>query len=115
MKANILELIRRKRDVSFVELAREIPGFSDPFGGGCDLAVSAWENVILWTDLSAEAVKAMQELEADGLIDAHLCGVFPYVIDGATLNLPLAKPKRHYKKPHWLPVTWSTTTPRKTR
>jgi hypothetical protein len=112
MKAEILELIRRKQAVSFVELAREIPGFSDPFGGGLDMAVSAWGNVILWTDLTAEAIQAMQELEAEGKIDAHLCGPFPYWIDGATLNLPLAKPKRSYKKPRWLPVTWSTATPR---
>jgi len=108
MKSEILELIRRKQDVTFVELAREIPGFTDKTGG-MDMAVSAWANVVLWTDLSPEAVKAMQELETEGSIDAHLCGVFPYLIDGATLNLPIAKPKRSYRKPRWLPVTWSTT------
>jgi len=107
MKSEILDLIRRKQAVSFVELAREIPGFTATTGG-MDMVVSAWENVVLWTDLSREAIHAMQELEAEGSIDAHLCGVFPYLIDGATLNLPVAKPKRSYRKPRWLPVTWST-------
>lgn len=108
MKAEILELIRRKQSVSFVELSREIPGFTDKTGAGLDMAVTEWQNVILWTAMSREAVHALQELEAEGSIDAHLCGVWPYLIDGATLNLPLAKPKRGYKKPRWLPVTWST-------
>ena len=107
MKSEILELIRRKQAVSFVELAREIPGFTDT-ADGMDMAVTEWANVILWTDLSREAIRAIQELEAEGSIDAHLCGVWPYVIDGATLNLPIAKPKRSYRKPRWLPVTWST-------
>lgn len=108
MKADILKLIRQKQDVTFVELAREIPGFTDT-AGGLDMAVTEWENVILWTDLSREAIQAMRELEADGVIDAHLCGVFVYLIDGAVLSLPIAKPKRSYRKPRWLPVTWSTT------
>jgi len=107
MKSEILELIRQKQNVSFVELAREIPGFTDT-AGGLDMAVTEWHNVILWTDLSLEAIQAMQELEAEGSIDAHLCGVFVYLIDGQTLNLPMAKPKRSYRKPRWLPVTWST-------
>ena len=109
MKAAILALIQSRQDVSFAELARDVPGFaaSDPaesFDLGTDKT-----GVILWSGLSRQAFNAMRALQADGRIRARASGVLPYLIDGITLSLKVAKPARSYKRTRWLPVTWRTT------
>ena len=103
MKDDILAYIRDRGRVSFAELQRDIPRFTRPNG----YTLTDPRGAILWTNLSAGACESIRTLQADGAIQATTCGPWPYLIDGLTLRLPLAKPGRTYKRPRWLPVTWS--------
>ena len=109
MKAAILALIQSRQDVSFAELARDVPGFasSDP-AESFELGIDR-PGVILWSGLSRHAFNAMRALQTEGKIQARASGVLPYLIDGITLSLKVAKPGRSYRRCRWLPVTWRTT------
>jgi hypothetical protein len=101
MKQEILDCIS-KGAVSFVELAREVPGFE----GDLQLRLPQ-KNWVLWSGLSQEAVDALKELMDDNLITQTPCQPITYMVDGGWLDLPLVKTARSYKKPHWIPVTYS--------
>ena len=109
MKATILALIQSRQDVSFAELARDVPGFtaSDP-AESFELGIDR-PGVILWSGLSRHAFNAMRALQTEGRIQARASGVMVYLIDGVTLSLKIAKPGRSYRRCRWLPVTWRTT------
>ena len=100
MKKEILDCIK-KGGVSFVELAREVPGFKG------DYQIRNEHNWVFWAGLSVDAANTLHELEMDGLIEKHPCDAIIYVMDGGWLQLPLVKTARTYKKPHWMPVTYS--------
>src|SRR5258705_13215248 len=99
-------LIDRIRDylkvgaVSFAELSRHVDGFD---GEGV-LAVDA-NNIVLWAEISYEAADAVRQLLAAGDCYAEPASPLVYMLDGFSLNLPLAQRAVAYKTPHWLPVT----------
>ncbi len=63
------------------------------------------KNIILWSNVSKEAVRALGELLAEKKIMMLRSSILVYAFDGSILsNTPIAKRIRHYKKPHWLPV-----------
>jgi hypothetical protein len=107
LKEAILDLVKTRQNVSFVEIGR-LEGATGahgigPGGGGNP------ENVIYWSGLSESAVDALLDLRAEGAIHYQpVSSVLVYLADGALMNLPRVKSvaalKRGYKKPHWLPV-----------
>lgn len=100
MAAKIVQHVAGNPGTSFVELFDELG--ADARGDGW-LTTTKNKNVILWTGISEtfrQALNlAMAELEMDP------CNVLVYLMDGATLPLPLVKRNHPYRKPHWLPVT----------
>lgn len=109
MQEQIINYVRQRKDVSFAELCRDIPGFK----GELTLTASQCENVILWAGMSAEAISTMAELEREEKIHFKSTPVLTYMIDGATLKLPVAKALKNYKSPRWLPVIVTTNSPPK--
>lgn len=101
MKQEILKCIS-KGGVSFVELARDVPGFE----GDSQIRLPS-KNWVLWSGLSEQAANSLKELLDANLIVQKPCDKMIYVVDGGWLNLPIVKTDRTYKKPHWLPVTYS--------
>lgn len=102
LKTDLLNFIRTKRQVSFAQLQKRIPSFS----GNQPLALGEDSNIILWSGVSAEAVKALQELLEEKLIKIERTTHLVYFIDGIVPRLPLVKrpPSCGYKSKHWLPV-----------
>lgn len=100
MKENILRCIS-KGGVSFVELSREVPGFKG------DNWIKTDKNWIFWSNISDEAAQTLLDLENENLIKKIPCQSIIYIMDGGWIDLPLVKSDRTYKKPHWLPVTYS--------
>jgi hypothetical protein len=100
-KESILKYITEKGSVTFVELQRD---FAD-MRGTCDMSMMD-ENIVYWVGLSDTGAKMISELKSDKLITFDPVHVFTYLIDGATLKLPiLRKASMPLKTPHWLPVT----------
>jgi hypothetical protein len=101
MKEEILEYIKTYDFVSFVELCKEIEGFS---GEGTfeneDL------NIIFWQGVSQEGFDTMHELQEEKLIKPEWCSPMLYIIDGLVIDLPVAKSIRKYKDKRWCPVVW---------
>jgi len=100
LKQAILDMVRELDYVSFVNLSK-IEGFK----GDRTWAIPG--NIVFWSGMSEEAIRAMQELVMDDLIHGVTANPLVYVIDGMYLDFPLATSiHRQYKKPHWYRVTF---------
>lgn len=105
MAEQIVELVEARRHVSFAELCREIEGFD---GGELELRVPGCTNIVLWSGMTDAACDAIEELQKADRIHQVPASWMTYLIDGAALKLPIVKTaRRHYKKPHWLPVVFN--------
>ena len=102
MAASIYELVLSRRSVSFVELEKGIEGFAGE--KAMILHGDGYDNIVLWDGVSEEAAAALDELRSDGRIHFTPTNVLVYLIDGIVPDLPIAKSRRKYKKPHWLPA-----------
>ncbi|MCP5537242.1 MAG: hypothetical protein H7A51_13560 [Akkermansiaceae bacterium] len=104
MKTSIIDLIRERQHVSFLELTHAIPGFS----GDITMVHGDDPNIILWHSLSKDAYEALTALLYAGEIFVHPTNSLLYTIDGGTIDLPVIKrpPSGGYKTPHWYPVTF---------
>ena len=103
MKDAILNLVKNRQHVSMVELCREIPGFK----GNLDWVLGT--NTVIWINVSEKAIEAMNSLVRENKIEAVSCSPWVYITDGAMLEYPLVTSlTADFKKPHWLPVTFST-------
>ncbi len=101
MKEKIFNFIKASNGVSFVELSRNIDGFNG------DYEFHAMNNLIVWADMSIEAVNSIQELCKEGRIIPIKAQSLIYMIDGMGLNYPIAKKEISYKKPHWMPTVFN--------
>jgi hypothetical protein len=102
IKDDILAAIRG--GTSFVELAREVPGWK----GNFVWHIPGNPNVVLWADMSEDAISALVELLREKKIDAVPTSLLVYLHDGQMLQFPLVKSlKTKYKKPHWLPMVFN--------
>jgi hypothetical protein len=92
----------RGNGLTFVELLRYLPYLKGDY--------SFWignNSIVAWIGVSQECIHALQALLSSEQISLHPSQPLTYYIDGCALTLPLAKSARKYKKPHWLPVTFS--------
>lgn len=101
MAEQILEMVTQRRTVTFAELD-QIDGFS-----GGDLALMLGENIIMWSGLTEKACDAIGELRASRQIHPVPTSALTYAYERKVLNLPLAKARRAYKRPHWIPVVFN--------
>jgi len=103
MEEDIFNYVKNNQHVSMVELCREIPGFKG------DRVWYLGSNTIIWNDCSDVGVEAMNSLLKNQKIVGVKVSPFVYVVDGIVPRYPIAKNSTFdYKKPHWLPVTFST-------
>jgi hypothetical protein len=99
--SNLEKMIREqlnKDHVSFAELSR-----LDGFKGEMALFFED-KNIMLWPKLSEEAVEILDRLRGAGEFHYHPTLPLIYLVDGVSLNMPIAKSDRHYSEMHWLPV-----------
>ena len=97
-KERVLNLCQ-KPGVSMAEISR-MPNA----GGGGNLTSGTCQNIILWDGIQRNLADAISQLLADAQIEVRSSSPLIYLIDGASLRLPIAKQHRNYKTPHWLPV-----------
>jgi len=97
LKNQILNFVKKRRYVSFVEIERE-------FGKGEEMLYDPDTNIVYWGNLKPEVCDAIIELINEGKLYIRPCTVFVYLVDGKVLGLPIARRIRKYKRLHWLPV-----------
>jgi hypothetical protein len=103
IKATLLAYIREHRyGLSFVNLKDAVGADAD---GNYELAYAPNPSILFWQGMSAEFVAAVGELMTERAIELNSTPSLTYMIDGRMLRLPLAKRLRHYKEPHWAPVS----------
>ena len=103
MANKILALVKERGHVSFVELDREIEGFT---GGehALESLRPKHSNIIIWVNLTEEGSATIRALLEQELIHTTTCSsLLVYMVDGGFLKMPIARRARHYKEPHWLP------------
>jgi len=112
MAQKIYELVRTRRHVSFVELQRVIPGFKQKGADGNTTAFILPDipQIVIWVDLSKEAIDALGELMGSKKVFLNPCSLMVYMVDGAMLNLPIPKrkPRKGSKKDYWVPCVLDT-------
>jgi len=101
LRDRILSVIREVDTVTFSELRNRFDEFRDGLATYCLPG-----NVVLWSGMTDEAVRALDDLKFDKLIVPVPTSPWTYSYDGHGLTLPIAKPGKAYKKVHWLPVVW---------
>lgn len=102
MKEQILNFVRERRRVSFVELERLL---GDRMSGDYDIVLgSENENIILWVGVSEQFAETFNDMVKTGAVRLKPTSLFVYLVDGKALTLPLVKGRYRYKQPHWLPV-----------
>jgi hypothetical protein len=103
----VLTMVRERDHVSFAELAREWPEhFRD---GPLEIRSSVGPNLVLWAGLSETGADALEQMKNRTVAYEPASSPLVYLIDGCTLNYPLAKAKSRkalfdYKRPHWIPT-----------
>jgi hypothetical protein len=102
MATQILKIVTERRNVSFAELSRSVEGFDGELG----LILNDF-NICLWPHLSQAAVDALEELRLAKAIYPKPTSVLVYLADGAVPNMPIARGRRRYKRPHWAPLVFN--------
>ncbi len=90
--------------VTFAELTREF-GARFNMRGDTGLAPQSIPTILYWAGMSREFCDAINVLTSNGgPLSLALCSPLVYMIDGTTLDLPIATKAHPYKHDHWLPV-----------
>lgn len=102
IRSAIVEYVRSRDWVTFAELKNRFGKYAE---GNVALESTQNPNIIFWVGMSKEFTDDIASLLGTKLF-LHPASSFTYMIDGATLDLPLVKrlPKKGYRKPHWLPA-----------
>jgi hypothetical protein len=87
MKNEVLEYVKHHDQVFFVELARSLEEFS----GDRELLLDGYENIILWVEISTEAINSIGQLVNEDSLYMVPTKRMTYMIDGTGLNLPIVK------------------------
>ena len=101
MKNEIMRLVKEKGHVSFVEISDLFPDET----GDMSLAMPGYPSIILWWGMSEKLARAVAKMIDDKMVHPHPTSGLTYLIDGRSTTMPTAKSLRHFKKPHWFPIT----------
>jgi hypothetical protein len=104
----VFSFVARNRGASFIEIKNVLSKIINTKGDYC-LSLSQ-HNIVLWAGMSLEFFEIIKKMlfGDNRKLEMKETAWLTYMIDGETLNLPVAKklPKQGYKKPHWLPVVF---------
>jgi hypothetical protein len=112
--ADILKLVKECDYVTLAEVSR-IPGVTADTGTpyACGLGMGEQVDVLFWSNLTPEGSLAVGNViglhEGERQVDVTPGNVLAYVMDGATLDLPVATPrkvraKRAKPASFWAPI-----------
>lgn len=110
IKQKVFEYVDGHEETSFVEIERVFEEHGFDYKGDLTLTGTNNKTLIFWIDWNKEAIDVVAELMAEEKIYMDACQPLYYLIDGKGVDLPIPK-RAGTKKPHWLPVAFSTSKP----
>ena len=105
MAAKILSIVEGYQPTTFAELMRHIGPEAE---GDYRMHLGNHQNLILWSGASETFLNAMNSIK-DKLFMEPTSELL-YMFDGRVLTIPIAKRKKQYKTPHWVPAQISIRT-----
>lgn len=106
IKNIVMEYINRNDSVSYAELEWLFGQNGYDYKGDLMTCSDQCDHVVFWSGWNVDAFNLMGELLQEGLIHREPANFLVYMIDGATLGLPIVKRNVQYKTDHWLPVVF---------
>lgn len=98
IKDAIIAMLKEKGSGrSFIELS-EIKGFA----GDQEMVVGD-KNIVIWVDMSSDAISALNQMRDDKFIDIVATSELTYHADGVLLHYPIAIENKKYKESRWRP------------
>lgn len=108
MAVKIFELVKRQiGSTSFAEINFLFETYGFDYKGDYLIGTND-DNIFVWGGWNESAVNAWEKAFKMGLY-LEPCSELVYFIDGVSLNMPIVRNARTYKKPHWLPCVISYT------
>lgn len=104
MEQLILEYICRREYASFVELCRNIEGFS----GSVTLSIEEHPSLVVWVGVSPEAATALKRLLLKQHAYMYESDPLAYTADGGGMKFDIAKRLSDYKFTRWFPVVFTS-------
>lgn len=105
IKEKVLKYIQTNQGfVTFAELGRAFQRWGYSYRGDRAYTKENSKNICFWYGWSGAAFTIIAELIKARQVYFIPADVFAYVIDGETLNIPIAKKPYGYDAPHWFPV-----------
>jgi len=101
---NVLKYIAVNQHVSHAELADKFEGSK---GNNTLLINKKYDNIVIWDGISKKLINILGALKQKKKISTSPCSPLIYILDGVLVNLDIATKLKKYKKPRWLPVTYS--------
>lgn len=105
IREKVKHYILENEYVSYAELEQFFEQIGYDYHGSFSSVSSVCDYVVFWSGWSKEAIDLVNDLYDEG-IHKQPTPILTYILDGATLNLPLVKRDMQYKKSHWLPVVF---------
>lgn len=102
-----MEFIKDHPGTTYAEIETVFDRIGFEWKGDLVQCDGANDSIVFWEDWNSEAIKVVNGLLQSGAIRKEPTHPIIYIVDGKTLPLPAAKVRRKYKKPHWLPITFS--------
>lgn len=106
IKEKVKNYILENDYVSYAELEQFFDEIGYDYHGNFSSVSQNCDHVVFWSGWSREAIDLTNQLYDEG-IHKQPTQILTYVLDGATMNLPLVKSDKDYKTDHWLPVVFS--------
>lgn len=106
MKAEVLKYIRKNNSVSYAELQWFFEQKGYTYKGEIMACADQCEHVVFWDGWNQETFDILAELLSEGLVHREPTSFMTYLIDGASMRLPLVKKVVQYKTDHWLPTVF---------
>lgn len=100
LREDIIDFCQRDH-VSFVELKKNFP---EMFDGEHAICFPDYSNLIVWQGLSQDGAELILSLVNERKLFLLPSNPLVYAIDGALVNMPMAKRILNYKNPHWIPM-----------
>jgi len=106
MKEIILDYINKNDSASYAEVEWLFQQNGYDYQGNIVACSELCEHVVFWDGWKQEAFDLMKELLHEGKVHREPAHPLRYLVDGASMKIPIVKRGIQYKTDHWAPAVF---------